>query len=119
MNNIFNSDTVLAILITLGFAITVVVMKKTKFKFDYYSELKMALLLASISFKDIKLKKLADICMTIVIALEKTNKTAQEKKAIAMKEVMKELHKKMNLKLDEEIVSIIIDIAVSYMQNEK
>ena len=34
MNNIFNSDTVLAILITLGFAITVVVMKKTKFKFD-------------------------------------------------------------------------------------
>jgi len=111
MNNIFNSDTVLAILITLGFAITVVVMKKTKFKFDYYSELKMALLLASISFKDIKLKKLADICMTIVIA--------QEKKAIAMKEVMKELHEKMNLKLDEEIVSIIIDIAVSYMQNEK
>ena len=36
-----------------------------------------------------------------------------------MKEVMKELHEKMNLKLDEEIVSIIIDIAVSYMQNEK
>lgn len=115
----FNNDIVLAILITLGFVITVVIMKKTKFKFDYYSELKMALLLASISFKDIKLKKIADICITIVIGLEKTNKTAQEKKAQAMKEVTKKIRDKLNLQLDEEVVSVIIDIAVSYMQSEK
>lgn len=116
--NIFNSETVLAIVIAIGFFVILKVMKGKKIKLDYITELKLALLLAKMSFKDIKLQKIADILMSIVTGLEMTNMTAQEKKAEAMKKAIKEIYEKTGVSLDETTLSTIIDIAVAHMQDK-
>ena len=114
--NIINSETVLAIVIAIGFFVILKVMKDKKIKLDYITELKLALLLAKMSFKDIKLQKIADILMSIVTGLEMTNMTAQEKKAEAMKKAIKEIYEKTGVSLDETTLSTVIDIAVAHMQ---
>ena len=116
--NIFNSETVLAIVIAIGFFVILKVMKDKKIKLDYITELKLALLLAKMSFKDIKLQKIADILMSIVTGLEMTNMTAQEKKAEAMKKAIKEIYEKTGVSLDETTLSTIIDIAVTHMKDK-
>ena len=116
--NIFNSETVFAIVIAIGFFVILKVMKDKKIKLDYIIELKLALLLAKMSFKDIKLQKIADILMSIVTGLEITNMTAQEKKAEAMKKAIKEIYEKTGVSLDETTLSTIIDIAVAHMQDK-
>lgn len=116
--NIFNSETVFAIVIAIGFFVILKVMKDKKIKLDYITELKLALLLAKMSFKDIKLQKIADILMSIVTGLEITNMTAQEKKAEAMKKAIKEIYEKTGVSLDETTLSTIIDIAVAHMQDK-
>lgn len=116
--NIINSETVLAIVIAIGFFVILKVMKDKKIKLDYITELKLALLLAKMSFKDIKLQKIADILMSIVTGLEMTNMTAQEKKAEAMKKAIKEIYEKTGVSLDETTLSTVIDIAVAHMQDK-
>lgn len=116
--NIINSETVLAIVIAIGFFVILKVMKDKKIKLDYITELKLALLLAKMSFKDIKLQKIADILMSIVTGLEMTNMTAQEKKAEAMKKAIKEIYEKTGASLDETTLSTVIDIAVAHMQDK-
>ena len=112
------SDIIIAIAITFGFIVTVFCIEKKKIKMDYMTELKLALLLAKMSFKDIKLQKIADILMTIVTGLEQTKLSAQEKKAEAMKQAIQEIYDKTGVNLDETTLSTIIDIAVSYMQKK-
>ena len=85
---------------------------------DYMTELKLALLLAKMSFKDIKLQKIADILMSIVTGLEMTKLSAQEKKAEAMKKAIQEIYEKTGVNLDEATLSTIIDIAVAHMQKK-
>ncbi|EHL17373.1 hypothetical protein HMPREF9630_00540 [Peptoanaerobacter stomatis] len=115
----FNTDAMIAIIIAISFSITVFFMNKNKIKLDYITELKLALLLAKMSFKDVKLQKIADILMSIVVGLENTHMTSKEKKAEAMKKAVKEIQEKVNVSLDEDILSMIIDIAVSYMKENK
>ena len=112
------SDIIIAIAITFGFIVTVFCIEKKKIKMDYMTELKLSLLLAKMSFKDIKLQKIADILMSIVTGLEMTNMSAQEKKAEAMKKAIQEIYDKTGVNLDEATLSTIIDIAVSYMQKK-
>jgi len=112
------TDIIIAIAITFGFIITVFCIEKKKIKMDYMTELKLALLLAKMSFKDVKLQKIADILMSIVTGLEMTNMSAQEKKAEAMKKAIQEIYDKTGVNLDEATLSTIIDIAVSYMQKK-
>ena len=118
LTNLINTDTVLAIVIAIGFFVILKVMKDKKIKLDYITELKLALLLAKMSFKDIKLQKIADILMSIVTGLEMTNMTAQEKKAEAMKKAIKEIYEKTGVSLDETTLSTVIDIAVAHMQDK-
>lgn len=118
LTNLINTDTVFAIVIAIGFFIILKVMKDKKIKLDYMTELKLALLLAKMSFKDIKLQKIADILMSIVTGLEMTNMTAQEKKAEAMKKAIKEIYEKTGVSLDETTLSTIIDIAVTHMKDK-
>ena len=118
LTNLINTDTVLAIVIAIGFFVILKFMKDKKIKLDYITELKLALLLAKMSFKDIKLQKIADILMSIVTGLEMTNMTAQEKKAEAMKKAIKEIYEKTGVSLDETTLSTIIDIAVTHMKDK-
>jgi len=113
------SDIIIAIAITFGFIVTVFCIEKKKIKMDYMTELKLALLLAKMSFKDIKLQKIADILMSIVVGLEQTKLSAQEKKAEAMQKAIKEIYDKTGVSLDEATLSTIIDIAVAHMQDKK
>lgn len=113
-----NTDIIIAIALAFGFIITVICIEKKKIKMDYMTELKLALLLAKMSFKDVKLQKIADILMTIVVGLEQTKLSAQEKKAEAMKQAIQEIYDKTGVNLDENTLSTIIDIAVSYMQKK-
>lgn len=112
------TDIIIAIAITFGFIVTVICIEKKKIKMDYMTELKLALLLAKMSFKDIKLQKIADILMSIVTGLEMTNMTAQEKKAEAMKKAIQEIYDKTGVNLDETTLSTIIDIAVAHIQKK-
>ena len=113
-----NTDIIIAIALAFGFIITVFCIEKKKIKMDYMTELKLALLLAKMSFKDVKLQKIADILMSIVVGLEQTELSAQEKKAEAMKQAIQEIYDKTGVNLDENTLSTIIDIAVSYMQKK-
>lgn len=112
------SDIIIAIAIAFGFIVTVFCIEKKKIKMDYMTELKLALLLAKMSFKDVKLQKIADILMSIVTGLEMTNMSAQEKKAQAMKKAIQEIYDKTGVNLDEATLSTIIDIAVAHMQKK-
>ena len=112
------SDIIIAIAITFGFIVTVFCIEKKKIKMDYITELKLTLLLAKMSFKDVKLQKIADIIMTIVVGLEQTKLSAQEKKAEAMKKAIQEIYDKTGVNLDEATLSTIIDIAVAHMQKK-
>ncbi|MBS6063697.1 MAG: hypothetical protein KH972_07500 [Peptostreptococcaceae bacterium] len=111
-----NYDIIIAIVIALGFCASVFFMSKKNVKLDYLTELKLALLLAGMSFKDVKMKAIADILMATVVGLEKTQLSSKEKKKEAMKQAIEEIYKKTKVTLDEETLSTIIDIAVSYMQ---
>ena len=108
------TDIIIAIAITFGFIVTVFCIEKK----DYMTELKLALLLAKMSFKDVKLQKIADILMSIVVGLEQTKLSAQEKKAEAMKKAIQEIYDKTGVNLDETTLSTIIDIAVAHMQKK-
>lgn len=119
LTNLINTDTVLAIVIAIGFFVILKFMKDKKIKLDYITELKLALLLAKMSFKDVKLQKIADILMSIVTGLEMTNMSAKEKKAEAMQKAIKEICDKTGVSLDEATLSTIIDIAVAHMQDKK
>jgi len=119
LTNLINTDTVLAIVIAIGFFVILKFMKDKKIKLDYITELKLALLLAKMSFKDVKLQKIADILMSIVTGLEMTNMSAKEKKAEAMQKAIKEIYDKTGVSLDEATLSTIIDIAVAHMQDKK
>ena len=119
LTNLINTDTVLAIVIAIGFFVILKFMKDKKIKLDYITELKLALLLAKMSFKDVKLQKIADILMSIVTGLEMTNMSAKEKKAEAMPKAIKEIYDKTGVSLDEATLSTIIDIAVAHMQDKK
>ena len=118
LTNLINTDTVLAIVIAIGFFVILKFMKDKKIKLDYITELKLALLLAKMSFKDVKLQKIADILMSIVTGLEMTNMSAKEKKAEAMRKAIQEIYNKTGVNLDEATLSTIIDIAVAHMQKK-
>lgn len=113
-----NTDIIIAIALTAGFIAAVFFIEKKNLKLDYITELKLALLLAKMSFKDVKLQKIADIIMAIVVGLDQTKLSSQEKKKIAMQKAIKEIYEKTNVNLDEQTLSIIIDIAVSHMQKK-
>ena len=115
----FNNDIIIATGIALGFCIVVFFMNKNKINLNYITELKLALLIAGMSFKDSKMKSLADILMSIVVGLENINISSQEKKAKAMKKAIVEIYDKLKIKLDDFVLSTIIDIAVSHMKENK
>lgn len=113
-----NTDIIIAITLTAGFIAAVFFIEKKNLKLDYITELKLALLLSKMSFKDVKLQKMADIIMTIVVGLEQTKLSSQEKKKIAMQKAIQEIYSKTGVNLDETTLSTIIDIAVAHMQDK-
>lgn len=118
--NALNMNVVYAVSIVVSFCLILVLMKKKGIKFDYYNEVKLALLIGGTMFKDVKIKAIMAICMGIVQGLEHADKAPEEKRKMAIKKAIDEIYIQCGLTLDESTVGAIIDIAVANMpENQK
>lgn len=111
----FDLSTVLAIAITVCFCGTLIFMKRKGIKFNYYNEVKLALLMGGTMVKDAKVKAIMGICMGIVQGLERADKASSEKRKSAIEEAIEEIYRSCGVRLEKEIVGQIIDIAVANM----
>ena len=90
-------------------------LKKKGMKTDIYQEIKLGLMLFGYAFRDEKVKEMTNIIYGIVSSFEELDIAAREKKAEALQVAFTELMEELNITLDEEALSLIIDIAVSYL----
>lgn len=113
--NALNMNVVYAVSLVISFCLILVLMKRKGIKFDYYNEVKLALLIGGTMFKDVKVKAIMAICMGIVQGLENADKAPAEKRKMAIKKAIDEIYIQCGLTLDEATVGAIIDIAVANM----
>lgn len=109
---------ILSVLIVIGLTGFFIYMRNKNFK--YYDEVRLALLLVGMSFKDVKIKGIANTAMEIVQQLEILDMASEQKQKEAIKEAAKVINEKFNITLDDEVLATIIDIAVAHMpENQK
>lgn len=86
-----------------------------KGKINVYDEVKVALSVAGIVFRTDKIKKITDIAINIVKAVEELDKSNADKKELAVQEASSKINKELNINVDSAILNTVIDIAVSHM----
>lgn len=84
-------------------------------KSDIYKDVKMGLLMFGYAFRDEKIKKITNLMLGIVTSVEALNVAPEEKKKEALEIAFTELMEELNVILDKEALSLIINIAVSYL----
>jgi hypothetical protein len=104
---------IIALLVVVALCAFFIFMKKRNFK--YYNVIKLALLIVGMSFKDVKIKGIADIAMIIVKELEKLDMASTDKQKEAIKAAAVEIFARFNITLDDDVLARIVDIAVAYM----
>jgi len=82
---------------------------------DIYADIKLGLLLFGYAFRDEKIRQITTLISGIVATLEKLDMSAETKKEGAVEMAFKELMEELDIVLDEEALSVIINIAVSYL----
>lgn len=80
---------------------------------ELYEEVKIALLLMGYSFRDEKIKDITKVALELVKDLEKLSIAPEDKLEVAVAEVSKKLIKDFNIVLDNEILELIVSVAVS------
>ena len=115
MNNLLDMNMVYGIAIVILFCGVLITMKRNGIKFDYYNEVKLALLMGGTMFKDTKIKMIMGICVGIVQGLENADKSSVEKRKEAIAQAIEEIYEKCGVKMDKDIIGQIIDIAVANM----
>lgn len=108
-----NYNAIFALLLVIALTIFFAYTRKKGFK--YYEEVKLALLICGMSFKDAKIKAIADICMAIVRELEKLDMASTDKHKEAIKQAATQMLYKLGIEFDEDVLALIVDIAVAYM----
>lgn len=88
--------------------------KKLGYK-DIYKDVKTALMLFGYAFRDDKIKTLTNSILTVVNEMEKLDISPQEKKAEAIDIAFRTIIEELGVQMDEQAISLIIDIAVSYI----
>lgn len=112
-NVIYGLLIALAIVVLLVF---VMPWLKTKgFEYDIYKDVKTGLLLFGYAFREDKIKAITQMLFNIVSEVEKLDIAPQDKKELAVREAFENLLNEFNIVLDEEVVGLIIDIAVAYL----
>ena len=107
--------------IGLALAITLVVvfvlpwLKEKGFEQKIFEQVKTGLLLFGYAFRDEKVKAMTTLLYGIVAEIEKLDIAPTEKKDLAVREAFNELLDKFNIVLDEDVIGLIIDIAVAYL----
>lgn len=80
-----------------------------------YEEVKLGLLIFGVSFRDDKIKKIANTILTIVTEMEKLDLSPEEKLYLAMDEAFVKILDEVNVELDDEIIQMLIQVAVAFL----
>lgn len=80
---------------------------------DIYDEVKLGLLLAGYTFREDKLKEIFDFILLLVNQVERLDFSPQEKHDIVLRDTYETIAEEMNLELEEEVIDLLIRIAVS------
>ena len=80
---------------------------------ELYEEVKIALLIMGYSFRDDKIKNITNVALELVKDLEKIAIAPEDKLEVAIEEVSKKLMNDFGIDLDEEVLKVIIRVAVS------
>ena len=83
--------------------------------FDFYAEVQLALIIAGYAFRDEKIKSIASVALMIVGDLENLYTSPKEKHEEAMLLLSKKLLDEFSLELEEEVISLLIKLAVSML----
>lgn len=110
--NIFNAILV-ATFIVIFIRFVLPYFKKTKR--TYYDEVKLGLMLFGYAFRNDKIKAIANTALTVVREIESLHLSPEEKHALAAEKTFRELLNEFNIELDEEVIDLIIQIAVSLL----
>lgn len=117
-----NWNIIFATLIVAGVSLYLIYARPwlNKKNFDYFDEIKLALLLTGFAFRDEKIKLIVDIAYKVVSALEKyENISSEEKHLQAVQEISTLLVNEANIVLSEEALDLIVDITVSLLPATK
>jgi hypothetical protein len=81
-----------------------------------YEDVRLGLMLGGLMIREDKIKEVIDIVITIVKDLEELHGIENsEKEAIAVQNASEEILNKLNIEIDEETLSLIVKVAVSYL----
>lgn len=83
---------------------------------ELYEEVKIALLIMGYSFRDEKIKNITEVALEMVNDLEKIAIAPEDKLEVAIAEVSKKLMADFNIQLEEEVIKLIIRVAVSTLE---
>lgn len=81
----------------------------------FYEEIKLGLLLFGFTFRDDKIKQMADTAYFVVSQMEKLDLTPDEKHYLAVDEVFRELLTEFNVDLPEDAISLMVRAAVALL----
>lgn len=110
--NIFNAILV-ATFIVIFIRFVLPYFKKTKR--TYYDEVKLGLMLFGYAFRNDKIKAIANTALTVVREIESLHLSPEEKHNLAVEKTFKELLNEFNIELEDEVIDLIVQIAVSLL----
>lgn len=83
--------------------------------FKYYDEVKLGLMIFGFTFRDEKIKDIADTALFIVTQMETLDLTPEEKHYLAVDEIFRALVIEFNIELPEEAISLLVQCAVAML----
>lgn len=104
----------LAITAILVFIIFIKPLLRSK-NIDYYEEIKLGLMLFGFTFRDDKIRQIANTVLFIVGQMEDLDLTPDEKHYLAIEEAFREILIEFNIELPEEAISLMIQSAVAML----
>lgn len=84
-------------------------------EFAFYDEIKLGLLMFGFTFRDEKIKAMADVALNVVKQLEILDLAADEKHYLAVDEVFRALLEEFNVDLPEDAISLMVQAAVAML----
>lgn len=82
---------------------------------DIYEQVKLGLLIFGVAFRDDKVKKIADLVLTIVKQMEKLDLSPEEKLYLAIDEAFVTILTELNIELEAEVIEMLVHVAVSFL----
>lgn len=83
--------------------------------FKYYDEVKLGLMIFGFTFRDEKIKDIADTALFIVTQMETLDLTPEEKHYLAVDEIFRALVIEFNIELPEDAISLLVQSAVAML----